>query len=275
MLQQLPEPGVHLDVPASVYHSWDLCSLHRLRDLARSPAHCRWSIDNPSSTPAMVLGSAVHDRVLLPRAFDSLWAVSSLATRRSKAWDEFVAENVTKGVLTAPEGEQVEAMARAVHEHPIAARLLADSEAKEVSVVAPLYDIVSKGRVDAVNSRLSVLVDLKTTTDASEEAFTRAIFRYGYHQQAAMYLGLLAALQGEFSSFAFIVVALEKEPPYGVNVFRLADDAVDQGRSELQPLFEKYKECVKSGVWCGYDLGVKDIGLPRWAKNREVDYENY
>ena len=82
----------------------------------------------------------------------------------------------------------------------------------------------------------SLIVDLKTTMDASPDAFARTAANFNYPLQAAYYVdGLQAAgiaSPDAVTSFVFLVV--EKTPPYGVAVYTLPEDAIEP-RSQPVP----------------------------------------
>ena len=81
----------------------------------------------------------------------------------------------------------------------------------------------------------------------------------------------------------FYFVAVEKEPPYGVNVFELTPDFIAAGRRQRDKAIKLYKECFLSGrditkMYKGYTAGVHELDCPPWMKQTqtptpEVDVE--
>src|SRR5438552_94275 len=73
-------PGTYLNIPARDYHALDACSASRLKDMRRSVAHCRWSMDNGKSSPSMVVGSALHAMRLEPETFNAIYCRAELCS---------------------------------------------------------------------------------------------------------------------------------------------------------------------------------------------------
>jgi hypothetical protein len=71
----------------------------------------------------------------------------------------------------------------------------------------------------------------------------------------------------------FVIVAVEKEPPYAVAVYRVLDAAIDAGREQIAGLLKTYATCVALDEWPGYAEQVVDVALPAWAWN-QIDEEN-
>src|SRR5690606_28335140 len=154
----------------------------------------------------------------------------------------------------------------AVHSHPTASKLLRGAEF-ELSAVwedkVPGYTpFLSKGRFDIVNRRLRLLADLKTTTDASPRSFRRDIYRYFYYGQAGHYLSGARALGIDVD--AFLIIAVEKKPPYGVAVYSLKGEALVAAIDELNTLKAIYAECMETGHWPSYSTEIEEITLPGW-----------
>ena len=84
-----------------------------------------------------------------------------------------------------------------------------------------------RARPDALDPN-GLIVDLKTSQDASPDAFARTAATFKYHLQAAWYIdGLHAAgVTPEQTAFAFVVI--EKTPPHSVGTYVLdAESLVD------------------------------------------------
>lgn len=113
--------------------------------------------------------------------------------------------------------------------------------------------------------RRLILVDYKTTSDASDDGIRSSVARYGYHQQAAWYCAGVRAL-GLSDDPAFLFIFQEKEPPYLARVVELDRPAMEYGEQRNRRALEIYRECVESGRWPGYsDKEITLISLPEWA----------
>ena len=74
-----------------------------------------------------------------------------------------------------------------------------------------------KCRPDWISADGGILVDLKTTEDASPREFQRSIAKWRYHVQAGWYMAGIEAAYGTRPS-GFIFIAVEKKPPFAVGV---------------------------------------------------------
>jgi exodeoxyribonuclease VIII len=120
-----------------------------------------------------------------------------------------------------------------------------------------------KCRIDAFNKTNGLVIDLKTSDDASPVAFPRTCAKYGYHGQAAYYLDGLASVGAYSSKFIFVVV--EKSAPYPVSVFLCDEPMIDAGRQKYQECLRLHAECSAADNWPGYSEEVQPLSLPSWA----------
>jgi hypothetical protein len=254
------------------YHALPQLSASRLRDLAKSPAHLRHSLNNPlEQTDAMKIGEAVHCAVLEPDTFDMRFALAPQVDRRTTvgkaAWAQFLAFNEGKTALKPAEWEVCQSVAKAVAAHEKASILVDAAESVEMSILwQHATGVECKSRIDAYCPGINTIFDLKTTTDASPHSFSKSIFDWGYHRQGAFYIDACRAVGVEVSHYA--IIAVEKEAPYALAVYRLLDESIELGRRENESLIKLYKDCVDADFWPGYPTEIQDIGLPTWAANR-------
>lgn len=276
------EPGIYPGLPSEVYHGIDACSASRLKLLKKSPAHCKYAIENQDQkkTPALVLGSAVHCMVLEPELFESRFVIKPTFGRTKAALEEkaaWEAANCNRDVIDADDYGLCCKLRELLTAHKLAGPILRQKSDVEISGlwIDSLTGILCKLRADAVSDKLSLCVDLKTTEDASPRAFSKAIFDYGYHRQGAMYLDGWKALGRDYRHYC--IIAVEKKPPYGIAVYRLATDgkAISLGRRENRALMNRYAECLNASHWPSYPEIITDIELPAWAERQiEEDYRH-
>lgn len=276
--KQPAEASIWCQLSMPDYLALDRCSSHRLGLLRQSPAHLRHEILNPTEqTDAMRFGSAVHTAILEPELFDKLYAVAPRVDRRTtvgkETWAAFQLENGHKTAITADDMIAINGIKKAVAANSTAAALVAaDGSAEMVGLwTDSATGVQCKMRIDKCMFGLGALLDLKTTNDASRREFERSIFKYGYHRQAAMYLDGCAALGRQIEDYIF--VAVEKEAPYALAVYRLSDDIIALGRKENAALMQLYATCQRSNEWLGYPDLIQDIGIPAWAK-RQIEEDN-
>ena len=253
------------------YDGIDAVNWSSLKVLARSPAHYRHARTvKREDTPALQRGRLVHLAVFEPAVFLSTVAVFD-GRRAGKEWEAFKAAHAGSEIVKPDEIEEISAIADAVRREPSAAKHLV-SGAAEVAVrwsrTVKLPDgsahaeVDCKGRLDFVSSD-GVLVDLKTTRDASPDGFGREVWRYGYHTQMAWYRDGYESATGK--RLRVVLVAVEAAAPHVVAVYRVPDDILDMGREHYEALLGRYAECRRENRWPGYFIGESELALPRYA----------
>ena len=216
-------------------------------------------------THAKLIGSAVHAAVLEPDIFYSNYVVlPENFDGRTKENKEKVDSLKTSGrtPLKFEDYQHCLDMATALHTHATARRLL-NQGCAEVSVFAEIDGIPVKCRPDWLRKESRLIVDLKTTEDASERGFTRSIAGLGYYLQAAWYLDVCQAAGIAIDTFLFI--AVEKSPPYAVGIYELDDASLETGRREYQRALALWKHCTEMNEWPGYTPDIVTLQLPAWA----------
>ena len=237
-----------------------------IKNLSKSPAHFLYAQENPpAASPAMFLGRLFHHLVLTPQE-PQWWAVKpdgmSFATKEGKAWRE-AASGI---IVTAEQWDAAKGMASAVLAHPNLPAFT-DTELSIVDTRLAPAESLLKGRLDAVAG--GDIYDLKSCEDARPEAFARTIHAYSYHVQAALYLDLYNAHVNceQDAARGFYFVAVESAAPHGCRMYRLSDDAVEQGRAEYRRLLRLHDECVRQDLWPAYTDECVELSLPIWARS--------
>ncbi len=259
------------NMPASEYHAHVAVSKSLLDRVSRSPLHARAYLDGDrgEQTPAMKFGEALHTAVLEPRRFMADYRTfdGDRRTKQGKAdYEALLATGAT--ILQRGDMTTVEAMSLAIRQHPTAGELLARPGINEASV---FWEDASTGiacrcRPDRWLRDLGIVVDVKTTADASPEQFARSIFRYRYHVQAAWYL------QGTQAQ-RFVFIAVEKEWPHAVAVYELDDASLALGYQAAEQDLATLAVCMSSNQWPGYPAEVQTITLPAWSFPKSEDAE--
>lgn len=242
--------------------------------ILRSPAHYWQAYLSPSrlqfDSQAFKLGRAFHVMVSEPHRFHEEYLVSNQVfdrrTRDGKAAFEAFSE-ASQGRIIIPANitytesgkasgalsyEQIVRMRDAVHSHPIGARLMRSGKAETIQTWQDTEtQIYCKSMRDWVTED-GIIVDFKSTDDASPAGFRKSVFYYGYDRQAAFYLdGHRAATGTPAKAFIFLVV--EKAPPYICEAYSLSGDVIDAARENYRSGLRTLKECLATGDWHGYN----------------------
>jgi hypothetical protein len=235
---------------SNYYNDTDYISNSMLNHISVSPEYFRFRQDNPQpATPAMKLGSAIHMNVLQPEEFNNHYAVSPKFDKRTKAGKEgyanFQKENFLKTVISESDFEIIEQVTLKLMKEPLIKALLQQGEPEKIITWHnEHYDVNCKGMLDYYREGADMIVDLKTTQDASYNGFMRSVRKYKYHKQAAYYMDAVKASR-------FIIIAVEKTPPFSINVFELGDDMIEEGRDMYNHELEVYKYCEENDYWPG------------------------
>lgn len=262
------------DMPHESYHALSAISNSGLKILGtKSPAHFKYWRDNPKpSTDAQLFGIAYHMAILEPQRFaESVIYIPGNGNK--KEVKEAVKEAQENGliVLRGNDGnnqmETIRRMRDVLYQNPRAAKLLTGG--KEITALWTDHEtgVECKGRMDAAYDT-SILIDLKTTQDASFRGFVRSIVTYDYFVQAAYYMDGYEIASG-IRPEGFVFIAQEKEPPYAVALYEPDLDALINGRRVYRRRLDRYAECLKTDIWPAYPQGITEIYIPEWTGEKE------
>lgn len=228
-----------------------------LKAMGRSAAHCHYSmLHDWEPTLSMRLGTGAHALLLGgPQIVTFPGKV-----RNGKVWDAFKVEHADAIILSESEARKAKSIAAAVRADEVANRVLfAEGMNYERTILWEQLGRTRRCTPDAFNK--SIIVDLKTTRDASPERFRWDAIRMGYHVQLADYALAFEAHHGYPPKDCYIV-AVENTAPYGCSTWRLTTAALDKGRRLAGEWLAQLIACEASGVWPGYSTGVIDFDVP-------------
>lgn len=261
-------PGIHKGLSFDRYRTLEPYYNHsKLRAQKRSLAHLKHYITTPfEDTPACRFGRSWHSS-REGRPFPIRPDFGDLRTKKAREdRDAWIAEHGNDWI-TQEENDRLGAMTAALYAHIGAAFLETHITDRELTVVAHDSEsgVPCKCRIDALTD-LGALVDYKTTTDASPEAFAKTIENDSLYTQAAFYLDLIQRFDPSITTFIFI--AIEKTDPIAVATYVMPDVWVDRGRDEIDRLRKQYGQAVQRDYWPAYGEQLQMIYPPRWANWR-------
>jgi hypothetical protein len=275
------ELGVWGGVSNEDYHAGPGLSCSQVKRLRKTPYHFHAiasATDQPPKAPtaAMVNGTLTHCALLEPGEFDARYVIGPDLNKNSNAWKAFALQTLDMGaeVIDALQRDRAFAQAASLRALPDVATLLADGN-PEVSAYwfddddgAMPEGVLCKCRPDWVSPVAygtgAVLVDVKTTTDASEKGFAKACENFGYHLQADWYCRGYARASG-LQVFGMVFAVVESEFPFAAATYMLSDSALALARKQNAEALRTYAQCRRADSWPGYPQGIQVIDLPRWA----------
>lgn len=254
------------------YRMVEAVSRSDLWKMVESPQKFKWAKENPEPpTLALVFGQAFHKLLLQPESFFEEFAIEPNVDRRTKdgkaLYADFLKESEGKTIISSDMLWEIRQMAESVNREPMAVKLLNGEKEKPFFWTDELTGEQCKCRVDVLNLNLSqpIIVDVKTTENASTDAFIRSAIKYGYDFQAAMYSEGVEKNIDKKPLFVFVTV--EKKPPYAVNILQADELLIKRGFDLFREFIGTYHWCKENDNWYGY-MGqsnqINNLALPAW-----------
>ena len=237
-----------------------------IRRLLRSPAHYK----NPKieDSPALQFGSLVHEFVLLPHIAEARYRPKANVDGRTKEgkavrdWEASLAAQQGVKFITESDYNAAVSIAASVRAHLGASALLAGGVAETAGIVSDFLGVNCRIKPDYRTD--SYIVDLKTCYDARPEQFCKSALAYQYQVQAALYVDVAEAIDGKKRDFYW--VAVEKDAPYAVAVYKASEEMLEHGRRLYQGAIKLYKDCAGVDMWPAYSELPLILELPGWVK---------
>lgn len=287
-----PVPAVVPNLPAEVYHATHAMSAGGLKRMRQSPAHFFGMQLDPNRPPpgdptaAMKNGTLVHCCTFEPDEVDRRYVVlpddapkrpteaQRNAAKPSSAtldaidwWARFEATHPGAEVIDRGQLEAAQRQAAAIRALPEVGALLREGSGEDsVFWIDQETGLLCKCRPDWTSPAGDgvILVDGKTTSDASPQGFSRSVWNLDYHLQAAWYSDGYEAATGK-RVHGFVFATAENTWPHIGAAYMLDDEVLDWARRENRRLLNLYAECVRTGVWPGYQQTIQPLTLPAWA----------
>ena len=230
-------------------------SFSSIKEFAKSPNHFIYYKNRErTSSAAMIKGTAVHTMVLEPNEFEHRYFIAPDGIRRgTNAWKEIVAVAGEREILKEVEYNVIAKMSRMVVEHYEAREILKAASEFEQHIKLTFNGLPFHGFADVVTP--TMVCDLKTTQDSTPHKFSRTVFNYKYHWQAALYMKATGK-----DTFRFITI--ESSAPYSVMVYELSHEMIELAVKELIEVTNKFKKW--DGLEAGYSKEVQIIDVPTW-----------
>lgn len=252
------------DMPDAEYHALPYVSASLIKKALRSPAHAWLSLNQKFlPTPAMELGTLIHQAILEPAVFAETVHVTD-AERMTKSVKESAPG---KKVIKQDLYDSIRGASNAVMTHPIASELLQGHS--EFVVLFERNGIRCKAKID--HYCMSAIVDLKTTRDAgaTPKNFLGTVIDLDYHTQLAWYK--IALAEAEMYCDSVAIIAVETTYPFAVNVFEVDQDLLAIGHRRALRGFETAASVLEMRTLPEvYPARVNVLSPPAWLQKEET-----
>lgn len=274
LTEQVMRSGVFVtDMPNEAYHAAPGISNSGLNLVARSPAHYRHRAEF-RQTRAMEIGTAFHTALLEPDRFASEYMiVEGIDDRRKSEYKEAAKVYGKERALTASEGASVSVMAESIRANADAQEVLSQPGWAELSafIEDPETGVLIRARFDWL-TETGRAIDLKKTQDSREFSFSRSMYSYRYHCQAAMYSHVYELITGDALQ-RYQLLAVEEQPPCANVLYDIEPLAMQYGHAQYREALTEYAIAMQSGDWPAYgNSGV--LTLPEYVLRDLEDEEN-
>jgi exodeoxyribonuclease VIII len=218
------------------------------------------------------MGHAVHCLALEPNEFSNRFAIAPKCDRRTNAgkaqWAQFLVDCEGKELLEDQEYEDALDCVRALNNHPQFATIMAQPRRVEVPFEFELFGHRFKAKPDAIIDSMKLILDIKTTDDASPHRWQWSAVDYGYHRQQIIYQEALRQATGKKYRFYFAVVEKPRPSTRGipptVALYELKEESVLMGVEDTQDLVWQYERRTKENNWQQlYSNGIVPLRLPK------------
>ncbi len=269
---------------ATDYYKIKALSHSMLSCLAQNPMECKMRyVDDPPTLPkkdtaAFAMGHAVHCLALEPNEFSNRFAIAPKCDRRTNAgkaeWVQFLVDCEGKELLDDQQYEDALDCVQALNNHPEFATIMAQPRRVEVPFEFELFGHKFKAKPDAIIDSMKLILDIKTTDDASPHRWQWSAVDYGYHRQAFIYQGAVelshANKEPVRESHRFIFAVVEKPKPSTrgipptVALYELDAETMRMGAEDTFALVREYERRLEENDWQQpYSSGIVPLRLPK------------
>ena len=265
------------------YHAHKAISKSKLDAARKSGRHLYDLLYGPprDSTAAFDMGTVLHASALPGENADDIAVRMPAGMKKTtKEGRAFVAEHKGKIILNPSDAYVVDQMMLSLREHPFSAGLVnGDLKGKaEQSFFCTDAEtgLELKARPDFILDDYSLILDLKTTADASPKGFQSSVAKFRYFVQASHYLDVVEGATGTRPQ-AFLFVAVEKTRPFSTAVYMADQAMIDLGKQQAREDLNNIAQWIADDKFPGYSERVEEISLPKWMLPKEdgspADYQ--
>lgn len=268
------------------YHAAEGISSSHFKVMERSALHYWQAYVNPEreqkeATAAMITGTAWHTALFEPHNYKRDFVeVPDGIDRRTKEGKQLFADIEASGKhpFKPDEYKQPLKMAELASKHPVMAMLLNHENCiieNSIFITDEETSLTLKIRPDLAiipceQFPNGLILDGKTTQDASASEFGRSYWNLSYHYQAAFYTDVWQRFWRTAERPPFLYFCQEKDAPYATAMYSAPSKMIDYGHKRYREQLLKIVECHRKGEWPSYSKEIVNLSLPVWAE-KEID----
>lgn len=226
------------------YHSHQSISASGLKRIAEESVDDLINGKKIKETPAMKLGTAIHAKLIETDIYNELYYhmpyIENGRTKEGIALKKEALEKADGKIpLSFDEAEKVMGVYNRYKENDRAKKYCKGKI--ELSHYIKYDGVDVRVRPDIIGNNNEFIADIKTCQSSNPNKFRRDIYNRGYHIQAAFYMDMLG-----IDEFRFILCPTN--PPYRIEVVKISDDKIEQGRLLWKAAFKDWKAYIKTGI---------------------------
>jgi exodeoxyribonuclease VIII len=252
-------------------------SSSQLIHVLRTPAHFLYHSLQGSSEESdlMRMGTAVHCMVLEPNEFQNRYVMAPRHyDKRRKVdlaeLDAIASQYPGRTILEPSEQVTLKKIVEGLRNHAKARQVLAAKGQSELSIFwrDDLTGLDLKVRIDRLVEigSTGMMLEVKSTDNASPEAFARKIVDMDYDLRAVMYADGVQKAYGFTPAIAWLVI--ERETGF-VAMYQPTAKMLQRARRRYEEARIAVAHAKSLNSWPAYQTGesIETIDLPRWVKS--------
>lgn len=189
--------------------------------------------------------------------------------------DEWTVNNPGRVILDNDTWDKLNKMRDSLMNHPKASKLLWDERGgvaeQSIYWIDEETGELCRCRPDWNPNWINVLVDLKTTADASPEGFAKSVSNFRYDVQEQFYLDGAEAATGTRPDH-MVFIAVETEAPYNCATYILGPEFAQIGRGKYRENLRTLHECKEKNSWPGYSEQIETLNPAGWYAQRNAQF---
>jgi len=255
-------PGIYENMPMNEYRNIKALNKSSMVYLQRSEFHysnSQLGQNDGKISRAIAIGTALDMRLFEYECFKQ-----NIKTHPFKTPKKYFIDNREIIYLHPEDLATIETMYSSLMKHPLTSKIFESGKPQITLLWLDKYTgVPCKARIDWLCEDINLIVDLKTTKNASDINFRWDAKKYKYNWQAAFYQDGYNQLTGNLFNFNF--VCIENTPPYApeqIAIYNLLQIDIDAATLEIDEIKNKYKVYLGNLYHEGYPQEITNLYLP-------------